>query len=220
MTISYLNKIYNDKIDEVKSRTKKQVDKNFFNSPHYKNMYIEDSEYDVILVPDRDDINKAKLLLKPNTVINIGDYISGNSEAWLVYDFFDNEIYPKCNLFYCNDEIKWDDSGNTINYPCYLFDSDYDIAMKQNNDSRVLVTEGDLNLYTQDNNDTKKIQYDQKFIFGRNIYKVIGINDVLRKGILKISLKFDSYNTSGDEVVNDENNRSDDGADDGDDSLW
>lgn len=147
------------------------VQKNFDYTTDYKTIIVE---YDV----GKNLIGYKRLVSYPYTTqqFEIGDYIHWNYGSvltnWLMFAIdkqFDYNLNGKIKK--CNSTLKWRDThNNVISYPCVIDDkinnSDFDYARD------LIVPSGGIIVHVQTNSDTETLYLNQRFIFGKNVYKL------------------------------------------------
>lgn len=169
----------------------------FAKSPSYRIVKINGVEADCII--NRKKSKKIDLLLRPNSVVDLGSYVEIEDDTYLIVDSLDNEVYPKADVELCNRVLKWKDSTGIIReYQCSAQGETYEV-----DDTKVLYSsEGELKVQVQYNQDTKTIKPQMRFIFDETAYEVSSIDsvsDVYKgKGVLSLTLKFTNTSDTDD----------------------
>lgn len=176
--------------ERIINNQKRIIINNFNNSPSLFSVFINDVSKNVLIV-DNNSLNKPidskKIIMYPDDIINTGDLVLWDNEYWLcVKDDEYKGIYYKGIIQKCNEKIKWKDENSIIyEYPCIATKSNFDIEEGK----YISLLEGSLFIYTQMNNDIKTITPNQRFIFGSQVYEVVGIDDVTNYGLMQFSVK-------------------------------
>lgn len=90
--------------DGIIHASKQTVKNNFSNSLFSELVLIDDIKHEVIITQEKNNEDK-KILLKPDTRINIGSVVEIKGLSYLTMDFLGdgiNEIYPTATLKLCN----------------------------------------------------------------------------------------------------------------------
>ena len=130
---------------------------------------------------------------------SIGDYLhfkaagdDSSLDTWLIFALDKQLIYNvNGKIKRCNNALKWKDSyGNAFSYPCVIDDklnnSDIDFARQIN------VPQGGIVVYAQNNADTASIFINQRFILGKNVYKVNAFMDFTNANFLTLIMLKDN----------------------------
>lgn len=116
-----------------------------------------------------------------NRVITRGKKYKFDVNTWLTYEET-NEEEPYCEILVrrCNNIAKWVDTetGAIIEEPCIL---DYTLsATNPKKDKDVIVSGGSVTLIIQGNEQTHKLEPNQRFIFNKKPYKYVAINNYMQ----------------------------------------
>ena len=136
--------------------------------------------------------------INPKTGLNLGDdfkvliFFDLNSPITMGYRFiFDNSWWIVTNtdnynastksvvVRRCNNTIKYIHNGMIIEEPCII-----DYATKYSNvyyNDVIDIPQGTIDVTCQNNSNSKRISYNDRFIFGSDVYKVKVIKDYLRE---------------------------------------
>lgn len=145
-----------------------------------------------------DIICRVNHAIEPKTGLNLGDdfkelkffdldspitmgYRFQFDDSWWIVTNTDNYHYVTKSVIVrrCNNVIKYYRNGNLIEEPCII-----DYAMKYSNvyfNSVVDVAQGTIEVICQNNENTQPIEYNDRFIFGKEVYKVKTVSDFLRQ---------------------------------------
>lgn len=142
-----------------------------------------------------------EVLFRPTSEgLNIGTYVTFDNKTWLVFDKYGGKVLVE----ECNRKLKWiDRDGNLISLDCIASSMDLGSKAKQSkneiefNKYDVSLPTGQLFVFVELREETLQIQLDQRFVFGRKVYRVTGIDDttMVREsnngayGILQLTIK-------------------------------
>jgi hypothetical protein len=176
-----------------------QVNDDFDKSPSFKKIQLDGVQTDCII--NHKKSNVLDILLRPQSVITKGLYVTFNTDTFLLTEFIANEIYPKATLELCNANIKWKDSANVVKeFKCIVKGESY----KEVEDKLVVTSESEIAILVQYNDETKTIKPNQRFIFGNSAFEVTSIDEVSNvykgKGILKLGVKYTSATDTDDKT--------------------
>lgn len=171
----------------------------FAKSPSFQVMDFDGVDTDTIISHKKSNV--LDILLRPQSVLNKGIYASFEGDTYLITEFVKNEIYPKATVELCNASIKWKHSDNVHEFKCIVKGNTYE---KDDGNSFVITSEGEISILVQYNADTKTIKPNQRFIFGNSAYEVISIDEVTSvyngKGVLKLGVKYTSATDTDDKT--------------------
>ncbi len=105
--ITRLNANGSNSSDGIIQASKRTVGNSFDNSLFSSTVLIDNVDYEVIVTQEKQSEDK-KILLKPDTKVNIGAVVKMNELNYLVIDFLGdgiNEIYPTATLKVCNESL-------------------------------------------------------------------------------------------------------------------
>lgn len=208
--------LYKNRLDAYKVGTKDgqievlkdQIFKDFKNNPSYFQVKINDVSQDVIII-EENSLNRKPdtkiIITKPDENINVGDLITWDSKYWLCIETDLNKlVYTKGVIGYCSNTISFQDSTLTKQtIPCIIEDKNSQTSDGLD-ETKHLILADDMILVTISNNDvTKQISLNQRFIFNNSeyeVYKVTDIKSLVRPGLLLIIMKKDQYQASVDNL--------------------
>lgn len=147
-----------------------------------------------------------EIILRPNQSLEAGTYVRFDGDTWLLYDKYGGtgSMSIKLLAIRCNRQFRWKDVNGTIkNYDCVAGATDLGSKAKQSkneiewNKYDVRLPLGQLFVTTELNPDTQTIALNDRFIFGRNVYEVTGIDDITGidengYGIIQFTVKIDT----------------------------
>ena len=150
-----------------------------------------------------------KLIFQSNLGVILGRKFSFSNNTWLTTDnstLLTNS--SSCVVRRCNNVIRYLDGENYDSEPCVI---DYN-ASSNNLEIRtdIILPSKNIKVYTQYNDITKQIEINQRFIFGSQVFKVIGFEDYNRLiteektsvGLMTIIMELDAKSEE-DDFVND-----------------
>jgi hypothetical protein len=143
-----------------------------------------------------------EVLFRPTSEgLNEGTYISFDGHTWLIFDKYGNN---KVLVEQCNRQLKWyDKDGKLQSFDCIASSQDLGSKAKQSkneiefNQYDVRLPVGQLYVFVELRPETESIKLNQRFVFGRKVYEVTGIDDttIVREigdntyGVLQLTVK-------------------------------
>ena len=101
------------------------------------------------------------MYFRPYTIINKGEYIVYDNNHFLVYEFNRNSIFPKADVYLCNNYLNYKGLKNFI----YGFSSDTSYGVKGVEETTTIDTiDGKLLFYAPNNKETELIYIGMRFI--------------------------------------------------------
>lgn len=191
----------------------------FKNAPEYEQIKIQESTstdlFDSLIYSNssyKQFIEEKTLILAPEQ--NISNFFSGQyvfpqrQGGTYILTSFDTqyEDKPKGRMEFCNQTLKWmDENGEIHSFPCVLNDripvQDFDGANSGVPYVRFLTT-----IKVQLNPDTLTIDYNDRFIFGQQVFEVTAkneyINDEMTQDLLELTVARDETRLPDDDFVN------------------
>lgn len=173
--------------------SKNSINRKFKNDPSYKlaklkkrDITIEETDLDTRIVNIDTDTKKKKLYLRPDTNVEVGDYIKYPNKTYLVLEVEDNLISPYAESKECNKNIKW-----MYKNVLHKTDSILTNQTKYTLGTDVIsvgLTEGDsrFQIITSYNENTQTILEGQRMIFNNKAWKVTQVDFVSDVGLLNI----------------------------------
>ena len=187
----------NDIGEVYKSNTIAFIEATFHASPTFRVMEVESYNHPDITEMDARVVEIERLgtlreiVLRPNDSLDIGTYVKFDGDTWLLFDKYGGTGATSIKMLAikCNRTIKWKDKNGTIKeYDCVASATDLGSKSKQSkneiewNKYDVRLPLGQLFVSIELNPDTKEIDLNDRFIFGRNVYEVTGIDDITSVG--------------------------------------
>lgn len=149
-----------------------------------------------------------EIILRPSQSLEIGTYVEFDGYTWLLFDKYGGtgSTSIKMLAIRCNRKIKWmgrDGSPTPKEYFCVASATDLGSKSRQSkneiewNKYDVRLPLGQLFVTVEANDDTKSIELNDRFVFGRNVYEVTGIDDVTgieenSYGVIQFTVKIDT----------------------------
>ena len=198
----------NDIGEAYNNNTVNFIEATFKKAPTYRLMKVHSTQFPHITEIDARVVEVERLgslrevIFRPNQYLDIGTYLEFDGDYWLIYDRYTAGIKTKVLVSRCNYVLKWKDKNSNIQQiKCIASSMELGSKAKQDNlgiewnkyDVRLPL--GNLFVFVEKNPLTKTIQMNQRFIFGSNVYEVIGIDDVTNTiqngqyGIIKFFVK-------------------------------
>ena len=188
-----LNKNGLNQKDRIIANTQRTIIDQFSNSPSYYEVTVNGISQDVQIIEDsasRKDSEKKRIICKPNDDLNIGDAIVWDSNDWLCTDIDDVQIYIRGIIERCNNNLIYLDSdGEIITVPCVITNK---ILMNQKENDYYILPDNKIMVMVADNDDSKEITVDSRFLLGSNAFKVESIDNITKPGIITLKMHFDS----------------------------
>lgn len=173
------------------------IESTFTASPTYRRMKVyrtnvetntlETFEMDARVVEIERLGTLREILLRPTESLDVGTYVEFDGFTWLLYDKYGGtgSTSIKLTAIKCNRRAKWyGRDGKLKIYECVASATDIGSKAKQSkneiewNKYDVRLPLGQLFMSLEYNEDTRAIRLNDRFIFGRNVYEVTGIDDI------------------------------------------
>lgn len=193
------------------------INDSFKNATTYKLLKIESSKFIDIKTMDARVVQVERLgtlrelVLRPDENLEIGVYASIDNEWYLIIDKYGGlgASSIKLTAIKTNQMLKWIDiKGVEKSYKCVASATDLGSKSKQGktiieyNKYDVKLPSGQLIVSVETNEDTNLIDLNHRFIFGRNVYEVIGLDDITNTnneyGIIQFTVKLVPKNSKDD----------------------
>lgn len=179
---------------ELIKTTKNIVNNAFSNSPFYQIVLIDDIEYEAIVTQENKSEMK-KILLRPDTFIDIGSIVKIKEKYYIVMDFLGEgiyESYPTATLRLCNSfyPIKFNKTRVLLGYDDEnrpVYDDRYEIDKvvpcvvetkainSKNTEEQIYLPNGEIAITLHyEPSDTLKLNY--KFQMYGQFYKIIDLD--------------------------------------------
>lgn len=188
---NYLNQLEpygNDIGDAFTSNTDVFMESAFTASPTYRLMKVKSTEYKNLETIDGRTIEVERMgslreiLFRPlSDGLNVGTYLEFDNDTWLIYDKFGRN---KVSASRCNRILKWyDKNGVYQEIDCIASASDLGSKSKQSkneiewNKFDVRLPLGQLFVFVELTDETSEIGLNDRFVFGKKVYEVVGMDD-------------------------------------------
>jgi len=197
--------------DSLTNNTIAFIEATFHASPTFRVMEVESynnpeiKEMDARVVEIERLGSLREIILRPNDNLEIGTYVKFDGDTWLLFDKHGGtgSTSIKMTAIRCNRKIKWmgrDGDPTPKEYDCVASATDIGSKSKQSkneiewNKYDVRLPIGQLFVTVEANPDTKSIELNDRFVFGRNVYEVTGIDDITGidendYGIIQLTVK-------------------------------
>lgn len=197
------------------------IQSNFADSTTFRKLRVESFEFPTLKEIDSRVIELERMgtlrevLFRPHEGLNLGTIVEFDNETWLISDKWGSKDVGnfKALVQKCNRTLKWKTpTGELREVDCIA--SANPLGSKANqakndiefNKYDVSLPTGQLFVYTEFNPYTKTVNMNQRFIFGANVYEVVGIDDTSSVdkygyGILQMTVKI-TTKRSDDDFVN------------------
>lgn len=138
-----------------------------------------------------------EVLFRPKQYLNIGTYVRFDNRTWIISDMWGDTTFSSRALVQrCNDKLRialsedWKDEDGVVDrnkvYEKYCVVSQSPLGSKATqgrhdigfNQYDVMLPLGQLFVYVEKNDATEKVELNQRFIFGDNVYEVYGVDDM------------------------------------------
>jgi hypothetical protein len=209
----------NDVGEVYKNNTIAFIEATFHASPTFRVMGVNSNKFPEVTEMDARVVEVERLgslrevILRPNEDLNIGSYVTFDNETWIVYDKYGsigtgNSV--KLVVAKCNRIIRWRDAdGKILEFDCVSSATDLGSKAKQSkneiewNKYDVRLPLGQLFVFVEANKDTTAIKLNDRFIFGRNVYEVTGIDDITNvekdgHGVVQLTVKITTVRAEDD----------------------
>jgi hypothetical protein len=175
----------------------------FDKSPSYEKVTkndVLDVFYDTWIFDEfayKKEIEEKKIVMKPLQSINRGEYINRSDGKWLVtdqdkqYSFNEKGRIRKCNYL-----LQWKNQEGTIinRWAVITNEIGQTIAVDETNYMRL--GEGKYEISLQNDNESKRLSRDKRFIIGGLAYRTTSTNNVTRNGLQVIMIQEHQVNTT------------------------
>lgn len=203
-----LNGEIEDLGDAYNQNTISFIESTFHASPTYRKMGVKSIEKPHITEMDARVVEVERMgtlrevLFRPTSEgLNEGSIVNFDGHNWLMFDKFGQS---KALVAQCNRLIKWYDKDGTLqSFDCIASSQDLGSKAKQSkneiefNKYDVRLPLGQLFVFVEFRPETMKLDLGHRFIFGRKVYEVTGVDDttLVREidngiyGVLQLTVK-------------------------------
>lgn len=147
------------------------------------------------------DTNTKIIMSKLVDTINLGSVVDWDSQSWLVVDkdYKVLSTYNKVYMLPCNYTLKWlNQSGAIKETPCLTTNKS---TITISSSSFMLLPDGKMLVVIPSNINTELIDINQRFIIGKNAWKVINI-DTTKEGLIQLMMLEELVNEGIDDLEN------------------
>jgi hypothetical protein len=194
------------------------IEATFSDSPTFRILEVVSTEFPETVEMDARVVEVERMgtlrqvLFRPYQGLNIGSYVKFDNSTWLVFDQWGEKDGMKYVALVekCNRTLKWKSKDGVINdINCIASQSPLGSKASQGkndiewNKYDVSLPLGQLYVFVEKNRTSDTIQMNQRFIFGKNVYEVFGIDDISfvdnnGHGIIQLMVKIDIKRDSDD----------------------
>lgn len=210
---------YGDNVGDAYSKnTISFIESTFHASPTYRVMEVESSAYPDIKEIDGRVVEVERLgslreiILRPTKSLEVGMYVKIDNEWYILIDKYGGtgSTSIKMLAIKINESLKWRDRDGILrDFHCVASATDLGSKSKQSkneiewNKYDVRLPVGQLFVSVEKNEITEDIGLNQRFIFGRDVYEVTGIDDITTVnddgyGIIQYTVKITTKNSKDD----------------------
>ncbi|MGM1044878.1 MAG: Ig-like domain-containing protein [Bacillota bacterium] len=184
-----------------------------FNQKVYADSFMHSLSYEEVVINNQTTTTPVHILsngkvptvksivMYPGLEIKAGDIITReNTQVWLCEYSDKSALYSKGRIEQCNLDLKWIDSNGIIQtHPCvFYFNTRSNFGIEE--DRRMNMPDGRRQATVQRNRDTEKISRDDRFVFGKEAFKVIDTDYVSDEGLVNLSFESDQINSTDDNL--------------------
>lgn len=186
--------------------SKNTTNRSFVNDYTYKKGRLQKPNMEVIDIDTR-RVSKDKntydkdIYFRPDTMVDVGSYLIYGDGIYLVNGFNKDYINPKASATECEQELCFSFIGNPI--PCIAQGESYGVKITGGTEFNTQV-DTKVKVTVQNNEETRKIKPDHRFIFNHSEYGVYKIGDVTvyNHGLLVFTCQKDEYMQQHDDLEN------------------
>lgn len=164
--------------DALYQHTKRIINDGFADSPNFKVIDIEGENYDVRILEGKTWEEKY-LLFRPEVKVTLGSHVEIDGAPWMVFDFLGDTISPKATIKHRNGFLRWRDEEGTVHVVSVLTSATRNTKFDITPDSfDVSLLAGGIYVYAKATDETRSIRSSMRFIIGRSVYEIAGVDDV------------------------------------------
>lgn len=186
--------------------SKNTTNRCFANDYAYKKGRLQKPNMEVIDIDTR-RVSKDKntydkdIYFRPDTMVDVGSYLIYDDGIYLVNGFNKDYINPKASATECEQELCFSFIGNPI--PCIAQGESYGVKITGGTEFNTQV-DTKVKITVQNNEETRKIKPDHRFIFNHSEYGVYKVGDVTvyNHGLLLFTCQKDEYMSQHDDLEN------------------
>lgn len=186
--------------------SKNTTNRTFTNDYTYKKGQLQKLNMEIVDIDTR-RVSKDKntydkdIYFRPDTIIDVGSYLIYDDGVYLVDGFNKDYINPKCMATECNQLLSFSFTKNPIY--CIAEGESYGVKITGGTEFNAQV-DTKVKVTVQDNEETRKLKPDHRFIFNHSEYGIYKIGDitVYKSGLLTLTCQKDQYQKGYDDLEN------------------
>lgn len=193
--IDYYRKIsgsYNtfNKQEQQRNSVASNFINNFNSSIAYEDVFIDGVAKGAIIQKagiQNNIRNIYKITMKPNDNINVGSIVKWEDKNWLCFQA-DNVhgIYEYGNIQQCKHTLKYYDTlDNLYETSCVIYSG----TINEDENKFINLSNDEYIIYCPDNVDTSHINLNTRFVLNKNVYKILGIDNLTKVGLLIVKVQ-------------------------------
>ncbi|MDP4146624.1 MAG: hypothetical protein Q8936_19470 [Bacillota bacterium] len=165
---------------------------------------IDEIDLDIRLANDENNPLKKKILVRPDTIIEVGDYITykerSKTKTCLVLSVEENLISPLSNTQECNHLAKWMYKGNLYKTLSIVTNATKYTEGTKAVDKSIIEIEARYSIIVPDTKKTRTIEMGTRFIINDVAWQVTQIDYTTNIGIVNLTLGKSSVNPETDDL--------------------
>lgn len=133
----------------------------------------------------------SSALLRPDTLLNSGDYLTFNHKTWIVRSLNSDKLSPEAELYLCNQTFRL----KGVEEPIYCYSNSSTFGTKGVEDTgKFNELDSKTRLYFQHNAQTEQIKVGHRLMFmNRYVYKINEIDDLVYPGMFIATCSIESH---------------------------
>ena len=147
------------------------------------------------------DLSDDKYIIVPNTTqMKVGSYVRWRDSPWLVFteEFKTIPSHQQAKIKQVNEQIKWLDvdgkiCNNGVGYSAYVQNQTLYTLGVSFTGSHLALVNAKMMMYMQDNEETRSLKVQDRIFIGENVYNVMFMDTVSRKGLINYLLEQDTF---------------------------
>jgi hypothetical protein len=192
--------------EETVSNVQENFDYRRFNTPEGYTVTIDGSIEQVLIQnytnPMNEEREDRKIHCSTSSVIKRGSIVEGyNNGTWIVLTDIDtNQAYLSAKITRCNHDLKWIDNEGHIQETCAIITNQTLYSLGTDVEKFMVEPDSKLSVTISNNEHTRKIQRDNKFIVDGYGWIVTNVDRVGRSGLIMLLLGSSSINPENDNM--------------------
>lgn len=181
--------------NEYRQDTARKINDSFKDATNYQVGKLNDRDIDLQIVqtPNSMDFETNTFLFRPYEKYSRGDYIDlpQSNTTWILYDSnLLDDLMQRSVVKLCNITLKFLHDGTIKSTPAHFTTLSRTLSADVDYDNKMIIPNTNRTAIIRDDEIAKLIKRNQRFIIGRDAWKVIGIDDVSKKGLCVLTLEF------------------------------